>query len=164
MTQEKKDRYYFPIYELLAICEGMIRGGQRDDSNRFYEALLNTLPDQYRIKLGYAIVFTMNGSVDKGLAMLKEALSDHPSELRWEVLFRADDLIRSSRFDEASRALQFNVEEFPEWPLAYIRLAEFYEERGDKDKALENGRKALVLDPDNSDATAMLERLERPDP
>ena len=37
--------------------------------------------------------------------MLKEAVSDNPSELRWEVLFRADDLIRSSRFEEASEGV-----------------------------------------------------------
>ncbi len=163
MVQEKKNRFYFPIYELLAICESMIQVGQRDDSDRFYEALLDRLPDQYRIKLGYAIVSTMNGTVDKGLAMLKEVLSDNPSELRWEVLFRVDDFIRSSRFEEALRVLQFNVEEFPNWPLAYIRLAEFHEERGDKEEALENCRKALGLDPENPEATAMLERLEPPD-
>ena len=59
--------------------------------------------------------------------------------------------------------MEFNVQEFPDWPLAYIRVAGFYEERGNKDKALENCRKALELDPNNPSATAMLERLESPD-
>jgi tetratricopeptide (TPR) repeat protein len=103
----------------------------------------------------------MNGFVDKGLAMLKEAVADNPSELRWEVQFRGNDLLRSSKFEDALKVMEFNMQEFPDWPLAYTGLAAFYEERGDRDKALENCRKALELNPDDRDAKAMLERLER---
>jgi hypothetical protein len=157
---EKKDGYFFPIYELLAICEDMMRAGHLDDSEGFYEALRDTLPDEYRIKLGYAMFSTMNGFVDEGLAMLKKAMADNPSELRWEVQFRGNDLLRSSKIEDALKVMQFNVQEFPDWPLAYTSLAAVYEERGDKDKAIENCRKALELHPDDRDANAMLERLE----
>ena len=107
---------------------------------------------------------TMNGFVDKGLAMLKEAMLkeamvESHSELRWEINFRGNDLLRSSKFDDALKVMQFNVQEFPDWPLAYTSLAGFYEDRGDRDKALENCRKALELHPDDRDANAMLQRL-----
>ena len=139
----------------------MIQAGHMDDSEQFYEALLDNLPDEYRIKLGYAMFCTMNGFVDKGLAMLKEAVADNPSELRWEVQFRGNDLLRSSKIEDALRVMQFNVQEFPNWPLAYTSLAAVYEERGDKEKAIANCRKALELHPEDRDAKAMLERLER---
>jgi hypothetical protein len=158
---KKKDDYYFPIYELLAICEDMMQAGHVDDAETFHEALLDTLPDDYRIKLGYAIVCTMNGLVGKGLALLGEAVADNSSVLRWEVQFRGNDLIRSSKFEDALKVMEFNVQEFPDWPLAYTGLAAFYEERGDRDQALEYCRKALELNPDDRDANAMLERLER---
>jgi tetratricopeptide (TPR) repeat protein len=162
LSTHKKDRYFFPIYELLAMCEDMIASGNRDDAEQFYEALLANLPDGDRIRLGYAAICTTNGLVEEGLALYKEALSDNPSELGWELLFRGNDLILSSNFEDALRVLQFNVEEFPDWPMAYTRLAGFHELRGDKDNALLNCRKALELNPEDKTVEAMLERLERP--
>jgi Tfp pilus assembly protein PilF len=57
--------------------------------------------------------------------------------------------------------MQFNVDEFPDWPLAYTSLATVYEERGDRDKAIEVCRKGLELHPDNEDVKSMIERLEQ---
>jgi hypothetical protein len=159
---KKQESFFFPIYELLAICEGMIQAGEIEDSEAFYEALLGTLTEEHRIELGYALLWTMTGSVDEGLAMLKKALADNPSELRWEVQFRVSDLLLSSRDEEALKALRFNVQEFPDWPLAFIGLARFHEERGDKDQALANCRRALELDPEDRQANELLARLEIP--
>jgi tetratricopeptide (TPR) repeat protein len=160
LSTNKKEDYFFPLYELLAICADMIQAGKREDADQFYDALRNSFPDDYRIRLGYAAICTMNGLVDKGLTLYKEALADNPSELRWEVHLRASDLLLFSKDEDALKALHFNVEEFPDWPLAYTRLAGFYEQRGDKDNALVNCKKALELKPDDKAAKAMLERLE----
>jgi tetratricopeptide (TPR) repeat protein len=156
---EKKENFYFPIYELLAISESMMQAGEVGDSESFYEALLGTLSEGHRIELGYSLLWTMKGSVDEGLAMLKEALVGNPSDLRWEVHLRVNDLLLSSRYEDALKALRFNVEEFPDWPLAYTKLALFHEERGDRNKALENCLKALELNPDDREANALLRRL-----
>jgi hypothetical protein len=162
LTTNKKDAYFFALYELLEMCADMIQTGSGEDADRFYQVLLNSFPDDYRIRLGFAAICTMNGLVDKGLSLYKEALADNPSEIRWEVQLRGNDLVLFSKFEEALRVFQFNVEEFPDWPLAYTRLAGFYEQRGDNDNALLNCRKALELNPDDRAAKAMLERLEQP--
>jgi hypothetical protein len=161
LSTNKKDSYFFPLYELLTVCADMIQAGNRVEAEQFYEALLANFSDDDRIKLGYAAICTMNGLVEEGLALYAEAIAGDPSELRWEVWLRANDLLLLSKPEDALKVLQFNVEEFPDWPLAYTRLAGFYEQRGDKDNALLNCRKVLELKPDDKTAKAMLERLEQ---
>ncbi len=155
-----RENHYFPLYDLLALCGDMIENGAKADADVLFEALLDVLPDRDRIKLGYGIVCTMNGFVSEGLVMIEEATSDSPGALRWELRFRGSDLLRSSSLDAAEEVMRFNLQKFPDWPLAYTGLASVHERRGEIDEAVELCQKALELNPNDRDVRAMLERLE----
>jgi tetratricopeptide (TPR) repeat protein len=156
----ERDRHYFPLYDLLALCEDMIKDGRKSDADLFYGVLVEALPYGHRIELGYGMICTMNGFVREGLALLERALSDNPDELRWEVQFRGNDLLRTSDLDAAEDLMRFNLEKFPEWPLSYTGLAAVHERRGEIDEAVDLCREALEIRPNDRDVLAMLERLE----
>jgi hypothetical protein len=156
----ERDDHYFPLYDLLALCEDMIKAGKKDDADLFYGALTELLSDGNRIELGYGMICTMNGFVRDGLSLLEAAVADSPGELRWEVYFRGNDLLRAENLDAAEEVMQFNLQKFPDWPLAYTGLATVHERRGEIDEAVELCRKALEVRPNDRDVLAMLERLE----
>jgi tetratricopeptide (TPR) repeat protein len=64
---------------------------------------------------------------------------------------------------EAIQIFKLNVEAYPESGNVYDSLGEAYMVAGEKELAIENYEKALKIDPDNSNAVRMLERLQEPD-
>lgn len=68
-------------------------------------------------------------------------------------------LMGNGRIDEAIAILELNVEAYPRSANAYDSLGEAYMRKGDKDRAIENYRRSLELNPSNSNAAAMIERL-----
>ena len=55
--------------------------------------------------------------------------------------------------------LKLNVETYPQSANVYDSLGEAYLVSGDKEKAIENYRKALALDPTMESAKRVLQRL-----
>jgi hypothetical protein len=68
-------------------------------------------------------------------------------------------LIRASKFKEAIRIFQINVEAFPKSGNTYDSLAEGYMDDGEKALAIANYQKSLQLNPKNRNAVAMLQKL-----
>ncbi len=64
---------------------------------------------------------------------------------------------------EAIQIFRLNVEAYPESGNVYDSLGEAYMEAGEKELAVENYEKALEINPANSNAVQMLERLHPPD-
>lgn len=60
----------------------------------------------------------------------------------------------------AIATLELNVARFPESSNVYDSLGEAYKEAGRKQEAIESYRKSLALDPENTNAVAMLETLQ----
>jgi cytochrome c-type biogenesis protein CcmH/NrfG len=60
---------------------------------------------------------------------------------------------------EAVAILQLNVEQYPASWNAYDSLGEAYMAAGDRQRAIENYRKSLQLNPQNTGAIEMLRRL-----
>jgi uncharacterized membrane protein len=71
-------------------------------------------------------------------------------------------LIRTKKFEEAIRILQLNVEAYPKSSNVYDSLGEAYMDDGDKPQAIANYRKSLELNPKNSGAVLMLQKLSAP--
>lgn len=69
------------------------------------------------------------------------------------------ELLKSGMPNEAITIFKLNVEAYPESSNVYDSLAEAYSAAGDKDMAIEYYEKALELNPDNSNAKQMLEKL-----
>ncbi|MEJ2343490.1 MAG: tetratricopeptide repeat protein, partial [Gemmatimonadales bacterium] len=64
---------------------------------------------------------------------------------------------------EAIRIFKLNVEAYPESWNVYDSLGEAYMEAGETEQAVENYERSLDMNPDNSNARRMLERLREPD-
>lgn len=69
-------------------------------------------------------------------------------------------LIGRKRLDQAIEVFKLNVEMFPEAFNTYDSLAEAYMLDGQKELAIENYRKSIALNPNNSNAIKMLEKLQ----
>jgi uncharacterized membrane protein len=71
-------------------------------------------------------------------------------------------LIHANKFKEAIRILQLNVEVYPQSSNVYDSLGEAYMDDGDKPQAIANYQKSLQLNPKNSGAVKMLQKLNAP--
>jgi acetyl esterase/lipase/G:T/U-mismatch repair DNA glycosylase len=71
-------------------------------------------------------------------------------------------LIQKSRIKDAVEIFRLNREAYPQSSNTYDSLAESYMLGGDKELAIENYRKSLELNPKNTNAVPMLERLGAP--
>ena len=72
------------------------------------------------------------------------------------------ELLHTAKFAEAIAILQLNVEAYPQSDGVYDSLAEAYLDAGDTPHAIANYRKSLELNPKNTNAIHMLERLNAP--
>ena len=71
-------------------------------------------------------------------------------------------LLRSGKPKEAIEIFKLNVEAYPKGFNAYDSLAEAYMTINQRDLAIQNYNKSLELNPNNTNAAAMLKRLEQP--
>jgi uncharacterized membrane protein len=70
--------------------------------------------------------------------------------------------IRAKKFMEAIRILQLNVEAYPQSSNVYDSLGEAYADAGNKPLAIANYQKSLQLNPKNTGAVVMLQKLNTP--
>jgi tetratricopeptide (TPR) repeat protein len=69
-------------------------------------------------------------------------------------------LLQSQKVKEAIEIFKLNVEAYPQGFNTYDSLGEAYMVNGEKELAIQNYKKSLELNPQNSNATAMLKKLE----
>jgi CubicO group peptidase (beta-lactamase class C family) len=70
-------------------------------------------------------------------------------------------LLQKNRISDAIAIFQLNVEEYPQSGDAYDSLAGAYAKDGQKQKAVDNYRQSLKLDPKNQNAADRLKELEK---
>ncbi|MBE0664959.1 MAG: tetratricopeptide repeat protein, partial [Candidatus Aminicenantes bacterium] len=75
----------------------------------------------------------------------------------------AYELLNSGKTEEAIMVFGLNVKIFPESANAFDSLAEAYMKNGQKELAVKNYEKTLALDPGNTNAQKMLEKLKNQD-
>lgn len=70
-------------------------------------------------------------------------------------------LLQMKKIDEAVEIFKINVELYPESANVYDSLAEAYMNQGNKELAIKFYKKSLELNPNNPNATAMIEQMEK---
>jgi tetratricopeptide (TPR) repeat protein len=71
-------------------------------------------------------------------------------------------LVQAHKLPQAIRIFQLNVEAYPNSGNTYDSLAEAYMDDGDKSQAIANYQRSLQLNPKNSNAVKMLQKLGVP--
>jgi len=71
-------------------------------------------------------------------------------------------LLGMKKIKDAIEIFKLNVEAYPQASNPYDSLGEAYMMSGDKELALKNYKKALELDPQNTNAASVIKRLENP--
>ena len=71
-------------------------------------------------------------------------------------------LLRNGKPKEAIEIFKLNVEAYPQGSNAYDSLAEAYLTINERELAIQNYKKSLELNPNNTNAAAILKRLEKP--
>lgn len=154
-----QEHYYFSLFELLDICEHLIKDGNAEDAATFYIALLDAF-DAFRVQHGYALILAKHGDVEEAVSLL-EKLEDAGDaiDLATTLDFLYYDLKRKGETEDAIYVMQRKIERFPDSYFAYCYLATLYERLGDTEKAIAACEKAIALNRDFSDAKEILERL-----
>jgi len=68
--------------------------------------------------------------------------------------------LHAGKFNEAIRIFQLNIEAFPQSSNAYDSLGETYMDSGDRALAIANYQKSLDLNPKNSSAAKMIQKMK----
>jgi CubicO group peptidase (beta-lactamase class C family) len=71
------------------------------------------------------------------------------------------ELVKLDKIKAALAIFTLNIEEFPKSDIPSESLANYYEKKGEKEKALEYYRKALEINPNNSDVEGKIKSLEK---
>ena len=137
--------------------------GRGEDADRFHRALRDTLPERSRITLGYALICSLNGRFDRSRELLKGLEAADPSFLLEEALLSTGrHLMSLSKFEKASEVFEYAREGFPGSYRAHYYLAVILERGGDGDRAREECRRAVDLNPNFRRAAVLLEQLSKP--
>jgi tetratricopeptide (TPR) repeat protein len=73
------------------------------------------------------------------------------------------EYLRKDNLETAMIVFKFNVQAYPEAFNTYDSLAEVYMKNGETEKAIQNYKKSLELNPNNNNAVRMLEQLRASD-
>jgi len=159
LYNSEQDSFYFELSEFMIFCGDLMRDGKNEESEQLYAALLQTIPEEFRIKQGYAITCILNGQVPKGLDLIKEMWAQFPSKKSEDMFIITFQLRRESRKEDELAVLRFITLEFPDSGLAHFWLADAHEHYGNIEEAVKSCTKALELKPNFEDAIAMQKRL-----
>jgi tetratricopeptide (TPR) repeat protein len=106
----------------------------------------------------------VNRGVDAAVAQYRELKRNNPNGYNFDE--RALNqlgymLLQKGRNADAIAIFNLNIEEYPKSANVYDSLAEAYAKDGQKQKAIDNYRKSLELDPKNQNAADKLKDLEQ---
>ena len=159
LFNSEQDSFYFELSEFMIFCGDLIRAGKNEEAEQLYAALLQSIPEEFRIKQGYAITCILNGQASRGLDLIKEMWAQFPSEKSEDMFIITFQLRIESRKEDELAVLRFITLEFPDSGLAHFLLAEAHEHYGNVGEAVKSCAKALELKQNFEGAIAMQKRL-----
>jgi len=96
------------------------------------------------------------------IAQYRDLKKNHPEDYGFgenELNLLGYELMGRNRLTDAIEILKLNVEAFPDSANPYDSLGEAYMTHGDKELAITNYKKSLELNPQNTNAEQMLQKL-----
>jgi CubicO group peptidase (beta-lactamase class C family) len=102
-------------------------------------------------------------TLEKGLNVATESFQKRNKKidlLENVINAKGYDLMEEKKLKEAIEIFKLNVFAFPKSANAFDSLGEAYLEAGDKELAVENYKKSLLLNPENENAREVIKRLE----
>ena len=128
-----------------------------------YPALVWINYENYRSPAKILLRAILNEGAEKALKNYRET-REKTAEIRLaenQINSLGYDLLRSRKIDEAVAVFQMNTEDFPKSANVWDSLGEAYMVKGDKEKAIENYKRSLALDPNNKGAAENIKKLEQ---
>ena len=89
-----------------------------------------------------------------------EGMANRYRFAEFEMNFLGYQLMGTGQLDAAVAVLELNVAAFPNAFNTYDSLGEAYMEKGNYAKAVSNYRKSLQLNPNNTNAERMIQRMD----
>ncbi len=162
LYKNELNSYHFELSEFLTLCGGMIESGNTIEAEQIYNALRKIIPQEFRLKLGFAQANICHGKIKKGLLLLKEIWEEKPSvKLERAFGILSYYLQATSQKDAELELLRFIVREFPNSYNAHFNLARAYSRFRETEQAIKHCKESLELKPGFSDALELLDRLEK---
>jgi tetratricopeptide (TPR) repeat protein len=107
---------------------------------------------------GVANYFQMQKNFDKAFHFYEMNIANYPQDLDL-INYVADQYLEQKNFDRAFKLFEMNIANHPTSLNAYVGMGDFYDAKGDKQKAIEYYTKALTYG-DSPDVKAYLEKLK----
>lgn len=124
------------------------RLGHHDKAAQCFQQVLEVWPQDYLLRLGFAICLNEIGRPEEAIAEFKEACRLNPASVdAWYDL--GEIMAREQHSSEAADALRTAIELDPKHVLARLSLARVYVNLGKIDDAVKQFRSVLELEPDN---------------
>ncbi len=119
-----------------------------------------------RKSIAETLSVTIAGSgIDQATKQYREVKAAAPASYNFdedELNALGYQFIQASKFKQAIRIFQLNVEAYPQSGNTYDSLGEAYMDDGDKAQAIANYQRSLHLNPRNANAAKMLQKLNAP--
>ena len=171
--QRLRDRYYgsasynFNETSLSDAAGQLARAGHNADAMRLYALNVDMNPNSgfakrqladATIEQGY-----LNGGATAGEAAYRDMQGKYSDKVVGEDLLNeiGYDLMGQGKIDLGLAAFKLNVAEHPQSGNAYDSLGEGYAKAGDKKNATAAYKKAIELDPNNTNAKERIEELKK---
>ena len=122
---------------------------QTNEAAAVYREVLAKWPDRYEVYFDLANMLAFSGKVDEAIKVYDD--QEQRFGLSEELIMQEFGMLsQSGKLPEAQALVERAIKAYPNEPQYLGLLAEVYDQQGEHEKALEQYRKTLELDPDNS--------------
>ena len=137
------------IWYRFLLADLYSQNGKADDAASVYRDILAKWPDRYEVYFDLANMLAYSGKVDEAIKVYDD--TEKRFGLSEELIMQEFGMLsQSGRGTEAQALVERAIKAFPEDPRYMGLLAEVFDQQGEHEKALEQYRKTLALDPGNS--------------
>jgi len=160
----------YPVQKnLVVLLDNTSQGENLDNLSQELTNILYNQPFELpKMPLASVLLKTIQDKgVEAGIAQYRDLKAHQPKVYDFgepELNTLGYRLLQGKKLKEAIEVFKLNVEAYPEGFNTYDSLGEAYMVSGNKELAIQNYKKSVELNPENTGAVAALKRLEGPTP